>query len=59
MYRMTWVRTLMAKSGKGSDFPAYADQVRAIHKAKRNLMRPFDRQDWIGGRMSQELGRVL
>jgi hypothetical protein len=46
MYRMTWVRTLMAKSGKGSDFPAYADQVRAIHKAKRNLMRPFDRQDW-------------
>jgi uncharacterized Zn finger protein len=43
---MTRVRTLMARAGREGEFPAYAAQVRAIHKAKRNLMKLFDGQGW-------------
>jgi uncharacterized Zn finger protein len=43
---MIRVRTLMARAGREEDFPAYAAQVRAIHKAKRNLMKLFDGQVW-------------
>ena len=43
---MIWVRTLMARAGNGGDFPDYVAQVRAIHKAKRNLMKLFDVQGW-------------
>jgi uncharacterized Zn finger protein len=43
---MIRVQTLMARAGREGDFPAYAAQVRAIHKAKRNLMKLFDGQGW-------------
>ena len=45
---MIKVRTLMARAGQTGDFPAYAAQVRAVHKAKRNLMKLFDGQGWWG-----------
>jgi uncharacterized Zn finger protein len=43
---MIGVQTLMARAGSEEDFPAYAAQVRAVHKAKRNLMKLFDGQGW-------------
>jgi uncharacterized Zn finger protein len=43
---MIRVQTLMARAGSERDFPAYAAQVRAAHKAKRNLMKLFDGQSW-------------
>jgi uncharacterized Zn finger protein len=43
---MIRVRTPMARAGRVGDFPNYAAQVRAIHKAKRNLMKLFDAQGW-------------
>lgn len=43
---MIRVRTLMTRAGREGDFPAYVAQVRAIHKAKRNLMKLFDGQGW-------------
>ena len=43
---MIRLRTLMARAGQGEEFPAYAAQVRAVHKAKRNLMKLFDGQGW-------------
>jgi uncharacterized Zn finger protein len=43
---MTRVRTLMARTGTEGEFPAYVAQVRAVHKAKRNLMKLFDGQSW-------------
>jgi uncharacterized Zn finger protein len=43
---MIRVQALMTRAGKEGDFPAYAAQVRAVHKAKRNLMKLFDGQGW-------------
>jgi uncharacterized Zn finger protein len=43
---MIRVRALTTRAGKEGDFPAYAAQVRAVHKAKRNLMKLFDGQGW-------------
>ena len=43
---MIRVRTLMQRTGHDGEFPAYAAQVRAVHKAKRNLMKLFDGQGW-------------
>ena len=43
---MIRVRTLMSTAGRDGDFPPYAAQVRAVHKAKRNLMKLFDGQGW-------------
>jgi hypothetical protein len=43
---MTRVRKLMQRAGQDGEFPAYAAQVRAVHKAKRNLMKLFDGQGW-------------
>jgi uncharacterized Zn finger protein len=43
---MISVQGLMARAGSERDFPAYATQVRAAHKAKRNLMKLFDGQGW-------------
>ncbi len=43
---MIRVRTLMARAGQNGEFPAYVARVRAVHKAKRNLMKLFDRQGW-------------
>ena len=43
---MIRVRTLMQRAGHDGEFPAYAAQVRAAHKAKRNLVKLFDGQGW-------------
>jgi uncharacterized Zn finger protein len=43
---MTRVQALMARTGREEEFLAYAAQVRATHKAKRNLMKLFDGQGW-------------
>ena len=43
---MIRVRTLMQTAGQNGEFPAYLAQVRAAHKAKRNLMKLFDGQGW-------------
>ncbi len=43
---MLKVRALMSRAGRGGEFSGYAVQVRAAHKAKRNLMKLFDGQGW-------------
>jgi hypothetical protein len=43
---MMRVRALMIRTEREAEFPAYAAQVRATHKAKRNLMKLFDGQGW-------------
>jgi len=43
---MRKVRALMGKVGRGDEFPGYAAHVRALHKAKRNLMKLFDNEGW-------------
>jgi uncharacterized Zn finger protein len=43
---MRKIRVLMDKAGRGDEFAAYAAQVRATHKPKRNLMKLFDQQGW-------------
>ena len=43
---MIRVQAIMARTGSERDFPVYVAQVRAVHKAKRNLMKLFDGQGW-------------
>jgi len=43
---MIRVRALMARAEREVEFPAYAAQVRASHRAKRNLMKLFDGEGW-------------
>ena len=43
---MIRVGALMARAGREAEFPSYSAQVRAIHKAKRNLMKLFDGKGW-------------
>jgi len=40
------IRTLMVAAGHEEAFPPYAGQLRARHKAKRNLMKLFDQHHW-------------
>jgi uncharacterized Zn finger protein len=40
------VRTLMVAAGQDEAFPRYAAQLRARHKAKRNLMKLFEQRHW-------------
>ena len=43
---MIRVRALMARAEWEVEFPAYAAQVRASHRAKRNLMKLIDGEGW-------------
>jgi uncharacterized Zn finger protein len=43
---MIRVRALMIRTDREAELPAYAAQVRATHKAKRNLLKLFDGQGW-------------
>jgi tetratricopeptide (TPR) repeat protein len=40
------IRTLMVEAGQDEAFPSYTEQLRARHKAKRNLMKLFDQHHW-------------
>jgi uncharacterized Zn finger protein len=40
------IQRLMAAAGEAAAFPAYAAQVRAAHKPKRNLMKLLDQRGW-------------
>src|SRR5664280_562738 len=40
------IRTLMVVAGHEEMFPPYTAQLRARHKAKRNLMKLFDQHHW-------------
>jgi uncharacterized Zn finger protein len=40
------IRTLMVVAGHEEAFPPYTAQLRARHKAKRNLMKLFDQHHW-------------
>lgn len=40
------VKELLGKLGKGKQFKAYLDSIRAKHKRKRNLMKMIDRAKW-------------
>jgi len=43
---MRKVRELLDRLDRVDEFPAYAADVRARHKPKRNLMRLFDAAGW-------------
>jgi uncharacterized Zn finger protein len=43
---MAKVRELMDRSGTGEAFAMYAAEVRARHKAKRNLIKLLDQKGW-------------
>jgi uncharacterized Zn finger protein len=43
---MRKVNELMARLGRGQEFPAYVASVRAAHKPKRNLMKLLDKASW-------------
>ena len=40
------IRTLMVAAGQEEAFPPYTAQLRARHKAKRNLVKLFDQRHW-------------
>jgi uncharacterized Zn finger protein len=40
------IRRLMLAAGHEQAFPPYTAQLRARHKAKRNLMKLFDQRRW-------------
>lgn len=40
------VEDLMGRAGRGTEFPAYLESVRAAHKPKRNFMKLLDRAKW-------------
>jgi uncharacterized Zn finger protein len=40
------VHRLMKETGKGDDFTAYLEQVRAAHRQKRNFMKLLDQVQW-------------
>lgn len=43
---MHTIRDLLDRLGRGDEFPAYAAEVRARHRPKRNLMKLFDAAGW-------------
>ena len=40
------IKELMVRIGRGGDFPAYLESVRAAHKPKRNFMKMLDKAKW-------------
>ena len=43
---MVKVGELMERAERGDQFPDYLANLRASHKAKRNLMKLFDQHGW-------------